>query len=172
MTMKNKGLGSASISHIVACSQNWVIGKDNKLLWYIPEDLKRFKNLTMLHPVIMGRLTWESIPEKHRPLIGRTNIVISSNKDYKPKGAIIVSSINNAIQKAIEYDKKEIFIIGGSSIYEQTIDMIDKIYLTKIYKNFEGDSFYKKIDDTWVITSKEDKSFEDMNYSFINYERN
>lgn len=160
------------ISHIVACSENWVIGKDNKLLWYLPEDLKRFKAVTMLHPVIMGRLTWESIPEKYRPLIGRTNIVISSNKDYKSKGAIIVSSIDDAIQKAIEYDKKEIFIIGGSSIYEQTLDIINRIYLTKIYKDFEGDSFYKKIDDNWSITSKEDKSFENLNYSFINYERN
>lgn len=160
------------ISHIVACSENWVIGKDNKLLWYLPEDLKRFKAVTMLHPVIMGRLTWESIPEKYRPLIGRTNIVISSNKDYKSKGAIIVSSIDDAIQKAIEYDKKEIFIIGGSSIYEQTLDIINRIYLTKIYKYFEGDSFYKKIDDNWSITSKEDKSFENLNYSFINYERN
>ena len=153
------------ISHIVACSENWVIGKDNKLLWYLPEDLKRFKAVTMLHPVIMGRLTWESIPEKYRPLIGRTNIVISSNKDYKSKGAIIVSSIDDAIQKAI-------FIIGGSSIYEQTLDIINRIYLTKIYKDFEGDSFYKKIDDNWSITSKEDKSFENLNYSFINYERN
>lgn len=168
MNTKNKPI----LSHIVACSENWVIGKDNKLLWYIPEDLKRFKELTMLHPVIMGRLTWESIPEKYRPLIGRTNIVISSNKDYKSKGAIIVSSIDDAIQKAIEYDKKEIFIIGGSSIYEQTLDIINRIYLTKIYKDFEGDSFYKKIDDNWSIIRKEDKSFENLNYSFINYEKN
>lgn len=165
--MKNK----TKISHIVACSENWVIGKDNKLLWYLPEDLKRFKNLTMLHPVIMGRLTWESIPEKYRPLIGRTNIVISSNKNYKSKGAISESSIEDAIKRAFKYDKKEIFIIGGSSIYEQTLDIIDTIYLTKIYKNFEGDSFYKEIDDNWVIASRDDKSFEDMNYSFINYER-
>lgn len=169
MSMKKNNL---IISHIVACSDNWVIGDDNKLLWFLPEDLKRFKKLTILHPVIMGRLTWESIPEKYRPLVGRTNIVISSNKEYKPKGAIVVLSINDAIKKALEYDKKEIFIIGGSSIYKQTLDIINKIYLTKIHQSFEGDSSYPKIDDSnWNIINKEDKLFNDINYSFIDYER-
>jgi dihydrofolate reductase len=104
--------------------------------------MKRFKDITMGHPVIMGRKTYESIPEKFRPLPGRTNIVVTRDVDYQAPGALVVSSLEEAFEKAREIDQEEIFIGGGQQIYEQALDAIERLYLTVVDSGKEGDSFF------------------------------
>lgn len=128
------------ISIIVALSETThAIGKDNNLLWKIPEDLKRFKSLTMGHPIIMGRKTFESIG---RPLPGRLNIIVTRNKEYRATGAIIVSSIEEAIAHAKKEDTQEVFIIGGQEIYTLALPFTDRLYLTLIQSDLQGDVFF------------------------------
>lgn len=127
------------INIIVAIGENRAIGKNNRLLWHIPEDLQRFKKLTSGHPVIMGRKTFESIG---RPLPNRTNIVVTHDKNFTAEGIIITHSLKEAIEKAKEYDQSEIFIIGGGNIYEQAIPLADKLYLTIVHKKVEADTFF------------------------------
>lgn len=152
---------------IAAMSKNNVIGRDNKLIWSLPDDLKRFKELTMGHYIIMGRKTYESIG---KPLPGRKNIVISRNPNLKIKGVEIFSDI----LKAIEYTNNNCFIIGGSEIYKQTIDLADFLYLTIINANLNGDSYFPQIDSNWILiydleNNKDDKHM--YSYSFKNYSR-
>lgn len=130
------------ISIIVAVAENNVIGKNNSLIWHLPADMKYFKEKTSGHCIITGRKNYESIPEKFRPLPNRTNIVVTRQADYNAPGAIIVSSIEEAIEKAKQTGDTEIFIIGGAEIYKQFLRYADKIYLTTIYHSFEGDSFF------------------------------
>ncbi len=134
-----------SISIIVAIAENNVIGNDNCLIWHLPADLKYFKEKTTGHCVITGRKNYESIPKKFRPLPNRTNIIISRQKDYYAPGAAVVGSIDEAIEKAKQSGREEIFIIGGAQIYEQTMHLADKLYITKIYHSFEGDAFFPEI---------------------------
>ena len=142
------------ISIIVAVANNNVIGKDNTLIWHLPADMKFFKEKTTGHCIITGRKNYESIPEKFRPLPNRTNIVITRNKDYSAPGAIVVDSIEKAIQKAKETVDKEIFIIGGAEIYKQSISLCDRIYLTQIHHSFEGDAFFPELlNSQWKETS-------------------
>ncbi|MGH1379017.1 MAG: dihydrofolate reductase [Alphaproteobacteria bacterium] len=142
-------------SLIVAMAQNNCIGKDNKMPWHISDDLKRFKSLTMDHPVIMGRKTYESIiGYLNKPLPGRTNIVISrsgfDNKYNVPVFADIKESINHAKIIAKENNKDEIFIIGGAQIYTQSINIADRIHLTKVYQDVDGDAFFPDFnEDNW-----------------------
>lgn len=159
-----------NISIIVAVANNNVIGKDNKLLWHISDDLKRFKKLTTEHKIIMGIKTYYSIG---KPLPNRTNIVISDNKNDKIQGCVMAYSIQDAIDKC---DKtKENFIIGGGSIYKQFLKYADKIYLTRIYENFEGDTFFPEVNfKEWKKIEQTDFQKNDSNkysYSFIVYER-
>lgn len=131
------------ISIIAAIGKNRELGKDNKLLWHIPEDFKRFKELTSGHVVIMGRKTFESLPEKFRPLPNRINFVITRDINYKVEGVIVCHSIEEAIKNLESKLKDEVFIIGGASIYEQGIKYADKLYLTlvdKVYPN--ADTFF------------------------------
>lgn len=128
------------ISIIVAASENGAIGKDNQLLWRLPEDLKRFKRLTLGHPMIMGRKTFESIG---KPLPGRTSIVITRQTDFHHEGVIVAHSLEDAIKKAFEEENEETFIIGGGEIYRQAIALADKIYLTKVHTNIEGDTYFE-----------------------------
>ena len=162
-----------TISIIVAVSENNVIGKDNKLIWHMPADMKFFKEKTTGHCVITGRKNYESIPEKFRPLPNRTNIIVTRQTEYKAPGAIVVDSIEEAIKKAKETGDTEIFIIGGAEIFKQTIDKINKIYLTKINHSFEGDTFFPEIDLTqWLEIRREDFLPDEKNkypYSFIQY---
>jgi dihydrofolate reductase len=139
------------ISMIVAvCEKTLVIGNDGEIPWgRLPQDLKHFKEKTMGHPVIMGRKTWESLPLKHRPLEGRTNIVVSRNVLYEAQGATVVSSFNNALIHAYGVGTDEIFLIGGASLYEWGMIMCDKMYCTVVRGQYEGDvrlnSEYKEI---------------------------
>lgn len=136
-----------TISMIVAASENDAIGKDNKLPWHQPADLKFFKNTTWGMPIIMGRKTFEAMG---KALPGRTNIVITSNGDWKKEGATVVDSIDEALKAAKATNCKEAFITGGGEIFKQTLNIADKIYLTRIHAVIEGDVFFPEIDEaTW-----------------------
>lgn len=151
------------INIIAAISKNNVLGGNNTLLWHLPSDLKRFKKLTTGSTVIMGRKTFESIG---KPLPNRKNIVVSRTK-LSIDGVDVVDNISDALTD-------DCFIIGGGQIYEKTIDIADKIYLTVIDSDFKGDTFFPVIGDDWKITSvewhKPDKKNK-YNYSFIIYEK-
>jgi dihydrofolate reductase len=151
------------VSLIAAVSKNGVIGVDNKLPWYIPQDLKRFKELTTNNVVIMGRKTYESIG---KPLPNRLNIVVSRNKDLEIDGCLVVDSISKAIKKA--GSDKEIFIIGGGEIYRKSIKFADEIYLTRIDTIHEGDTTFPELSEFWVETDREDHD----GFSFITYKFN
>jgi len=163
------------ISLIVAVAENNVIGKDNTLIWHLPADMKYFKEKTTGHCIITGRKNYESIPEKFRPLPNRTNIVITRQHNYHAPGAIVVSSINLAIEKAKQTGDEEIFIIGGAEIFKQSLHIADKIYLTKIYHSFEGDVYFPEIlTAEWIQTDCVKGIVDEKNkykHDFIIYEK-
>jgi len=153
------------ISIIAAITEkNSGIGKDNKLLWHIPEDLKRFKEITTGHAVIMGEKTFESLG---KPLSNRTNIVISDNPNYNPQNVIIVGSIGESLEKAKKIEKEEIFICGGGSIYRQFMPLADKLYLTVVEGNFEADTFFPDYSDFKKVVKEEKGSDGKYNYKFV-----
>ncbi len=136
----------ARVSIIAALGKNRVIGHGNKLLWYIPDDLKRFKSLTLGHPVIIGRKTFESIVASlGKALPGRTNIVVTRDQHWKYEGVVVTHSLEEALEKAREVDHEEIFIGGGAQIYEQALPFADRLYLTVIDADAPmggGDAFF------------------------------
>lgn len=141
------------LSHIVAASENNVIGAGGDMPWHLPSDFQYFKNKTWGLPVIMGRKSYEALKKS---LPGRINIVVTKRNDFHPKDVIVVNNIDDAITKASESDTKEIFIIGGGEIFKQTINMVSRIYLTRVHATIEGDTYYPPIDkNTWLLTSKE-----------------
>ena len=146
-----------SISIIVAVSSNQVIGKNNKLAWNLPYDMKYFSNVTRNHTVIMGRKNWESIPKKYRPLPKRNNIIISRNKKYETKSSIVVNSIEKAIEIARNNNDDEIFIIGGGEIYKASFNYVNRLYITEIKSNIEGNTYFPK----WN-KKKMERSFKDF----------
>ncbi|MEC5172202.1 dihydrofolate reductase [Chryseobacterium nepalense] len=156
---------------VVAMGEKNEIGFENQLLWHLPKDLKHFKEITTGHPVIMGRKTYESIG---KPLPNRTNIVVSGKSDWFEEGILIVGSIKEAIKFAKKIDE-EIFIIGGGKIYEQTIDMVDKLEVTLVKADLEADTFFPKIDSkVWkkveeTCYEKDDKNQYD--FCFQTYEK-
>lgn len=149
------------------------IGKNNDLLWHIPEDAKHFKDITMGHPVIMGRRTWESIPEKYRPLPGRTNIVVSRDDAYQAAGGIVVTTLDEALAKASEAPgADEIFIVGGGQIYREALPRADRLYLTLIDDDAEGDTFFPAYEGEFTkIISEEPGEFNGLKYRFVDLER-
>ena len=165
------------VSLIVAVSENGVIGKNNDLIWRLPKDLAFFKNTTIGHHVILGRKNFESIPHKFKPLINRTNIIVSRNINYVAQGCIVVSSIEDAIEIAKKNNDDEPFIIGGGEIYKLALEsnLVDKIYLTKVHHVFEGDTFFPKLNNNWqevnIIKNKADENH-DYDYDFIFLEKN
>lgn len=158
------------LSVIVAVSENNAIGHQNGLPWHLPADLQHFKKITMGHPILMGRKTFESIG---RPLPGRTNIIITRQEAYEVPGCITVFSIEEAINLCKE--ESEVFIIGGSDIILQTLDQVEKIYLTRIHHIFPGDTFLPSLPGSvWMQISKKDFSADEKNvyaYSFLELER-
>jgi dihydrofolate reductase len=158
-----------TLSIIVAASENNVIGKDNRLIWRLPADMKFFKEKTTGHVIITGRKNYESIPEKFRPLPDRKNIVVTHQKNYHAPGAIVVSSIENALQYVSENHKgEEIFVIGGADIYRQILSACNRVYLTRIHHSFEGDAFFMPLNENeWKIINNEDFKADDKNiYDF------
>lgn len=137
---------------VVAMGENREIGKGNRLLWHLPKDLRHFREVTNGHPVIMGRKTYESIG---KALPNRTNIIISRKKDWFEEGVLIVGSIKEALKFAKRIDE-EVFIIGGASIYEQTLDIADRLEVTRVKATFEADAYFPEISDaTWRKTAEE-----------------
>jgi dihydrofolate reductase len=140
------------ISLVVAASENNVIGKNNQLLWHLPKDMKFFKNVTWAMPVVMGRKTFESMGSK--PLSGRRNIVITRKPGWKADGVSVVNSVDAAVALANELNYKEIFIIGGGEIYMIAYDRANKIYMTRVQAELEGDTYFPVIEkDDWKLVS-------------------
>ncbi len=156
------------ISIIAVIGKNRELGKDNKLLWHIPEDLKRFKQLTLGHPIIMGHTTYKSIG---RPLPGRTNIVISRNHDLDLKNCLLAHSIEEAIAKAKNIDQEEIFIIGGGKIYTQTINLADRLYLTIVAATADADTFFPDYHQFTKIISCHSGQSGNLKYKYLILER-
>lgn len=163
------------ISLIVAVAENGVIGKDNSLPWHLPRDMKFFKDTTMGHCVIMGRKNYDSIPLKYRPLEGRTNIIVTRQKDLKAEGCLVVNSIEEGLEIARNKNEKEVFIIGGAEIFRQALAIADKIYYTRIHHPFEGDVYFPQLDEKkWKLISREDNGTDEKNkypFSFCVYEK-
>lgn len=162
-----------SLSHIVAVSENDVIGVNNTLPWDIPEDMKFFKDKTKGRAIIMGRKTYESVGH---PLPNRLSVVITRQKDYKidSPNVIVVPDLKTAIVEAEKQVSKwgdEIFIIGGGEIFKESIDMVDVIYLTRIHKDFEGDIRYPKVDPKKFQLIEQRDRTEPVPFSFLTYSR-
>ncbi len=152
-------------SLVVAASTNNAIGKNNQLLWNLPNDMKFFKNITWAMPVLMGRKTFEALGSK--PLNGRINIVLTSGKFFKADGVVVVNNFRDADFFATANDYKELMIIGGAHVYAQTIDDADKIYITRVHQMFEdADAFFPVIDEKkWKLALNEDH-FRDNKHAY------
>lgn len=142
-----------NISLVVAASKNNAIGKDNQLLWHLPKDMRFFKNTTWAMPIIMGRKTFESLSGKALP--GRLNIVVTRQKDWKALNVSAVNSLEEAFQLAALQDYKELYVIGGAEIYQQTLPMASTVYLTRVDTIIEGDSFFPILGEEWKLISEE-----------------
>ncbi|HAP70125.1 MAG TPA: dihydrofolate reductase [Flavobacteriales bacterium] len=133
------------ISIIVAASENNVIGKNNDLIWHLPNDLKFFKRMTSGHTIIMGRKTFESVG---RPLPKRTNIIITRDTDFNPEGCVVVHSLEDALAEAAKTDKNP-FIVGGEQIYRLALPLTDVVYLTRVHHEFDGDRYFPELGKEW-----------------------
>lgn len=155
---------------VVAMTEDRVIGRNNQLIWHLPNDLKHFKTLTMGKPIIMGRKTQESIG---RPLPGRRNIVLSRQKDLKIEGCEVAHSVEEVL--VMTHDAPEIMIVGGEKIYQSFFDLTDTIYLTLVHTKLPGDAHFMAIDEPlWQVVSREDHSRDEKHaydYTFITYEK-
>jgi dihydrofolate reductase len=163
-------------SLIVAMSENQVIGRNNQLPWYLPNDLKYFKQVTMGKPIIMGRKTFDSIG---KPLPGRKNVVVTRNKEWQFEGVTSVTSLEQAFTSA-EADaalngEDEVLVIGGSQLYEKALEYMDRLYLTEVHAQIEGDAYFPDVDwREWQEVGREDFKAEGPNpydYSFVVYDR-
>lgn len=176
----NDNFPNPKISIIVAISKNGAIGKNNELLWRIPGDMRRFKELTTGHPIIMGRKTYESIG---KPLPNRTNIIITRDKNYSAPGCIVTNSLQEALEKAEEVEtqpspeatagkESEIFIIGGGEIYKEGLKLTDKLYLTLIHEEKEGDIYFPDYPEFKKEISREERETENgLKYTWLELER-
>lgn len=158
---------------IVAVDKNWAIGYNNKLLISIPEDMRFFRDETMNKVVIMGRNTLETFPGG-KPLKNRLNIVITSRKNYMVNDAVVVNSVEEALEAVKDYKSEDVYVIGGASIYEQMIDYCDVAHVTKIDYAYQADTYFPNLDERkeWTITGEsEERTYYDIEYAFYKYER-
>ncbi len=158
---------------IAAVDANWAIGNKNRLLTSIPADMKFFREKTMGHVVVMGRKTLESFPNG-LPLKNRVNIVLTANRSYKVKDAIIVHTKEELLEELKKYDSNELYVIGGGSIYEMLIPYCDTAYITKIDHAYAADTYFPNLDqmDNWEMTEvSEEQTCFDLEYVFAKYER-
>lgn len=161
-----------NLSIIVAMADNRAIGKDNDLMWHLSSDLKHFKALTTGHPVIMGRRTWESLPK--RPLPGRRNIVFTQNPDYIAEGAEVVHSVNGLF-KALEDCDNDVFVMGGEAIYKLLLPFTNRLYVTRVYREFDGDVYFPVIDmSEFTLVKLSDPMYDEesgLDYAYEEYDR-
>lgn len=158
---------------IVAVDENWAIGYKNELLVRIPADQKFFRQETTGKVVVLGRKTLETFPQG-RPLPNRTNIIVSTKKDYQVKDAIVVHSIEELLEELKKYDTNDVYIIGGDSIYKQMLPYCDTAHVTKIERAYEADTYFPNLDEMneWEITADSDEQvYFDLTYHFLKYER-
>ena len=158
---------------IVAVDENWAIGKDNKLLVSIPSDMKFFRETTTGKVVVMGRKTLESFPNG-LPLKNRTNIVLTRNRDYQVKDAIVVHSVPELLVKLDTYSSEDVYVIGGDSVYQELLPYCDVAHVTKINHVYAADSWFPNLDETgeWEITGEsEEQTYFDLEYMFVRYEK-
>lgn len=158
------------VSIIAAMDRNRLIGSDNQLPWHLPADLAHFKKVTMGKPVIMGRKTYESIG---RPLPGRTNIVLTRSGDFQSEGVVVAHNLEQALDHAADAD--EVMIIGGSSLYELALPLVDRLYLTFIEYSYQGDAWFPDFDPAeWQVIASEEHRADAKNsndYLFVTYQR-
>lgn len=158
---------------IVAVDKNWAIGKNNKMMWSIPADMRFFREKTLTHVVVMGRKTLESFPGG-LPLKNRTNIVLTGNLQYHAAGTVVVHTLEELLKKLKEYEGEELFVIGGESVYRQLLPYCDTAYVTKIDHAYDADTYFPNLDEMpeWTMTevSEEQTSF-DLEYVFSKYEK-
>ena len=162
---------STPLSLVLAVADNGVIGDRGKIPWRIPEDMRRFKALTLGRPVIMGRKTWESLPKK--PLAGRTNIVVTRDKSFRAEGAIVMNSLDEAILHAEKETPIEIAVIGGAEIYLSAVSRASIVHLTQVHASPEGDITMPPFDASiWMETAREDHRTPDgLRYSYVTLKR-
>ena len=164
------------ISLIAAVAENNVIGNDNDLIWHLPNDMRYFMETTKGHCVLMGRRNYDSIPEKYRPLKGRTNIVVTRQKNYQVSDSVIVvNTIEEGIEIAKNKHEEELFVIGGGEIYLQTINLADRLYLTEIKAKFDGDTYFPEFDrEEWHEVSRRHHLIDDSHeycFDYVIWER-
>jgi dihydrofolate reductase len=159
------------IAIVVAAAENNVIGKDNGLIWHLPADLRHFKQITMGHPILMGRKTYESIG---KPLPGRTSIIITTQQDYSAEGCIVTHSLHEALERA-KQSNESLYIIGGAEIYKQALPLTDTIYLTRLHHTFDGDVYFPELKEAeWETMEQEHHEPDEKNkysYSFLTLKR-
>ncbi len=157
---------------IAAVDKNWGIGLKNQLLVRIPEDMKRFRNMTIGKVVVMGRKTLESFPGG-QPLNDRTNIVLTKDKNYQVKNAVIVHDMEELLAELKKYKQEDIFVIGGESIYRQLLDQCETAYITKIDYEYQADVWFPNLDELeqWeLIEESEEQTYFDLEYYFLKYQ--
>ncbi len=157
---------------MAAKASNNIIGKDNTLVWHLPADLKFFKQTTKGHTLIMGRKTFESLAN---PLPHRDSWVVTRNKDYQREGITVFHSLENAIKAGEQKGLDSVFILGGGEIYRQSMDIADKLIITEVHHEFEGDTYFPEIDpQQWVEVSREEHKADEKNkydFAFVQYRR-
>ena len=162
------------ISLIAALARNRAIGKNGQLLWHLPEDMRHFRETTRGKPVIMGRKTWESLPDAFRPLPGRHNLVVSRNPGFQAPGATLAGSLEEALRQAELTDKvDEAFVIGGAELYRQALPLASRLYLTEIAESIEGDVFFPEVlpQDWEEVSRQEQQGTSGLRFSFVVYQR-
>lgn len=158
---------------IVSVDKNWAIGHQNRLLVRIPNDMKNFRRLTTGNVIVMGRKTLESFPQG-QPLADRVNIVLTKNKDYQVKGAVVVNSMDALLKELENYGDKQVYVAGGESIYRQLLPYCKKAVITKIDESYEADTYFPDLDkdEEWRITEEsEEQTYFDICYTYVTYER-
>ncbi len=163
------------IAMIAAVAENGVIGKDNDLVWSLPDDMKYFMNSTKNHYIILGRKNYESIPPKFRPLPNRTNIVITRQQGLKLENTLVVNSLDEAFKVCKKNKQDKIFVIGGGQIYKQALPLTDTLYITEIHHTFKGDTYFPEFDkNEWEEISREPHSIDERHkyaFDFVVYKR-
>ena len=158
-----------AIHLIYARAANGVIGLNNTMPWHLPEDLAHFKQLTNGNPVVMGRKTWDSLPERFRPLPGRTNIVVTRNTDWNAEGVVRASSLEEALHVGAQHGDT-VWVMGGAQIYAQALPLADVVEVTIIHKDFEGDAFAPELGPEWVEGERQDLiSAKGLPFSFVRF---